>query len=687
MKKILLLLLLITTAACSYDTQVIESPGKNVKVEFGVNDESAFYIVYYNGQKVIDTSYIGFQFKGQPLLKTHLKIDDVMCARVNEIWQTAWGPKKTVNNHYEEMCVHLVEQNQLERKFIVKFKIYDDGVGFRFEFPSQENLDDVVIMDEQTEFHLIGNHTAWWIPADHDSYEYLYNKTRVSEIDAASYGYPQQGDRHIPIAKASNTPLTMKTDDGIYISIHEANLTDYSDMTLAVTDSLILKSELVPWADGSKVITKTPFATPWRTIQLAKSAGDLIESDLIVNLNEPNKLTDVSWIEPMKYMGIWWEMHIGKSSWGLGVSPESWSYRETSRHGATTQNALRHIDYASGYGIKGLLIEGWNTGWEYWGLDTLGFFDFVTPYPDFDIKRVVEFARSRGVEIIGHHETSGQADNYDNRLEEAFKFYNNLGIRAVKTGYAGSITPKGERHHGQYMVRHYRKVVETAAKYSIMIDAHEPIKDTGIRRTYPNMMTREGVRGMEWNAWSDGNPPEHTTIIPFTRGLAGPIDYTPGIFDLTFDKYKAKERVQSTLANQLALYVVIYSPMQMAADLPENYENHPAFEFIQKVPVDWDESIVLNGEIGDYVTVARKNGNDWYLGSITDENSRSIKLELKFLDADKNYSAKIFEDGTNADYLDNPASINIKTMNVTSADFLELNLAAGGGSAVIFELD
>lgn len=679
--KFLALLFLII--ACNSNHLTVESPDNNLKVEFILNDESSSYLVYFKNEKIIDTSYFGFKFKDQPLLKSDLVITDVNSASVNETWNNVWGEKKTIRNNYNELIIELEEDSDSGRIFNVHFKVYNDGFGFRFEFPEQEYLDSVIILDEQTEFQLTGDHTAWWIPGDHDSYEYLYNTTKISKINSEPFNYPQKPDRHIPNMKSVNTPITMKTESGLYLSFHEADLTDYAGMTLALTDSLKFESELVPWADGTKVKTHVPFNTPWLTVQISETAGGLIESNLIVNLNDPNKLTDVSWIEPMKYMGIWWEMHIGKSSWGLCVSPESWSYRATSNHGATTENAKRYIDFASKHNIKGMLIEGWNTGWEYWGLDTLGFFDFVTPYPDFDIDKIVRYARERGVEIIGHHETSGQADNYDRRLESAFKFYHDLGIRAVKTGYAGAITPRGERHHGQYMVRHHRKVVETAAEYKIMIDAHEPIKPTGERRTYPNMMTREGVRGTEFNAWSDGNPPEHMTIIPFTRGLAGPIDYTPAIFDLTFDKYKEKERVHSTLANQLALLVVIYSPMQMAADLPENYEGHPAFSFVERVPVDWDESKFLAGEIGEYIVIARRNGDDWYLGAVTDENSRTLSIDLSFLTGGVSYEAIVYADGDYADYINNPTDYKIETSVLQNSDTLNISLATGGGCAVI----
>lgn len=674
----------------------VTSPDGKIAVDFSLSESGqAQYAVSFEGESVIDTSGLGFEFKNRSPLKNDLKITETESRSVDETWEAVWGEQKEVRNHYNELVVSLEEATSPNRQLKMRFRVFDDGLGFRFEFPSQDGMtDSVFIMDEQTEFALTGDHTSWWIPADYDSYEYNYKQTKVSEIDASEFASENERvDRQIDNFKAVNTPVTMKTDEGIYLSFHEANLTDYAGMTLGITDDLKLVSELVPWADGTKVKAKAPFKTPWRTIQIGNHPRDLAESFILPNLNEPNKLDDTSWIEPLKYTGIWWELHIGKTGWNYTERAEdSFGQQNGTKHGATTANTKQYVDFNKRADIKGLLVEGWNTGWEYWGTDSLGFFDFTTSYPDFDLKEVADYAQENNVAPIGHHETSGQAAHYQRRLNEAFKLYQDVGVHHVKTGYAGGIIPKGEYHHGQFMVRHYRKVVETAAEYQIGINAHEPIKATGLRRTFPNMMTREGVRGMEYNAWSEGMPPQHTTIIPFTRILGGPIDYTPGIFDITFDEYRDKEQVHSTLANQLALYVVLYSPLQMAADLPENYltENgdfHPMFQFIRDVAVDWDESHILDAEIGDYVVTARKEkgADNWFLGAVTDENERTLEVPLDFLDENKTYRATIYRDGETAHWEENPTEYKIETREVTSETTLDLWMAPGGGTAINFE--
>ncbi len=689
MKKHFYLLITIATllflTACSTQPSKLTSPDGNLSLSFDmVNGKPAYSVTAFD-KMLIDTSFLGFEFRDMPPMNKDFSITDVKLVSSSEIWKPLWGERSSVHNNYNELLVELEETTELNRKLVIRFRLFDDGLGFRYEFPEQDNINEFVIMNELTEFKLTGDHTCWWIPGDHDSYEYPYYNTSLSQIDVSKTNYQARWDRFASNMNAVNTPITMETSDGLYLSFHEANLTDYAGMTLALKDDLTLEADLVPWADGTKVKASAPFVTPWRTVIVTKNPGDLVKSDLILNLNEHCVLPDVSWIEPMKYVGIWWEMHISKSSWDREDVEGSWSGSGKAKHGATTENAKKYIDFAAANGIKGLLIEGWNTGWEYWGVDTTGFFDFITPYPDFDIEEVVKYAKEHGVELVGHHETAGDVTNYEERLEDAFKFYNKLGIRAVKTGYAGQIRPKGERHHGQFMVRHYRRVVETAAKYHIMVDAHEPIKPTGIRRTYPNMMTREGVRGMEYNAWSEGNAPEHTTILPFTRGLAGPIDYTPGIFDIKFDNFKKKERVHTTVAKQLALYVVLYSPLAMAADLPENYENQPAFEFIREVPVTWDETLVNEASIGDYVTTTRRKGNNWFVGSITDENTREVEISLDFLSDGVTYNAKIFSDGKNADLEKNPTAVDITEQKVTNKSVIKASLIESGGVAIIIK--
>lgn len=682
---VLVSLILLANTFYAQNVLSINSPDSNITLIFSLTQEQPYYSVQYNSTTIIKNSSLGFKLKDHPPLRKHFKISNSETKVFNKKWGTIWGPEDSIENNYNELFIELAENTAAARKMNIRFRVFNDGIGFRYEFPKQKNMDSVQIIDELTEFNFTDDHFCWWIPGDYDSYEYLYNHTKISEIDLSNYNYSTRGDRNQPNKHAVNTPITLTTRSGLYVSLHEANLTDYAGITLEAKSNYSFEVDLVPWSDGIKVKTKVPFKSPWRTIQISTKPQDLIASNLILNLNDPNKIKDISWIEPMKYMGVWWEMHIGKSRFSLTHKKEGWGADKGIPHGANTENAKRYIDFASQNNIKGILIEGWNTGWEFWGTDTLDYFDFINPYPDFDLEGIVKYAKEKGVEIIGHNETGGQAVYYEKHLEDAFKLYNKLGIKAVKTGYAGQIIPKGEFHHGQYMVRHYRKVLETAAKYKIMIDAHEPIAPTGIRRTYPNMMTREGVRGMEYNAWSEGNTPEHTTILPFTRMLAGPIDYTPGIFDLLFDKYRDTERVHTTLAKQLALYVVIYSPLQMAADLPENYEGHPAFDFIKKVPVDWDKSVYLNSKIGDYVTIARKNGENWYLGSISDELSRIVHVSLSFLDKDKCYKAKIFKDGKDANWLENPYEIEIEEQIVDCDTQLRIKLAEGGGQAIIFE--
>lgn len=650
--------------------QKVQSPNGHIAVFFKLIDGVPYYSVQYQGKTIIADSRLGFRLKNVPDLDHHFKVIASQRDSLDETWTQPWGEVAQVRNHYHELRLILQETISPARTMHLIFRVFNDGIGFRYELPTQSNLTQIAIADELTEFNLTNAARCWWIKAyQPNRYEYLFQESPLNAIDTV------------------HTPFTIETRDGIYLSIHEANLDDYASMTIARLGGTRLKCDLVPWSDGIKVKSCTPMQTPWRTIQIARTPGDLIVSTLILNLNEPNKLVDISWIKPGKYIGIWWGMHLGKYTWGSGP-----------KHGATTANALRYIDFAAKYGFSGVLIEGWNIGWDGNWVENGSLFNFVQPHPDFDIETVARYAAAKKVMLIGHHETGADVLNYEKQMEDAFRFYQKYGVHIVKTGYVGHgrtikrIDENGaiqrEWHHGQYMVRHYRKVIETAAKYQIMLDVHEPIKDTGERRTFPNMMTREGARGMEYDAWSPdgGNPPDYLTILPFTRLLSGPMDFTPGILDLFYEEYQPHNRVNTTIAKMLAYYVIIYSPLQMAADLPENYENQPAFQFICDVPVDWHITRVLHAKIGDYLTIVRQDRHspDWYLGSITDESRRTLKTQLDFLPADQVYVAEIYADAPEADWQTNPLAITISKALVTNQTIFIMNLAPGGGQAVRF---
>ncbi|MCO6489059.1 MAG: glycoside hydrolase family 97 protein [Phaeodactylibacter sp.] len=685
MKKIPLSLL--ATAALIFagcqapvENLTVSSPSNVNSIEFFLDASgSPYYLVKHGETVAVDSSAMGFDFQGQPLLKSGLKILRATERPFDETWEMPWGEQRAVRNHYNELLVELEETEAPNRRWNIYFRAYDDGVAFRYEFPAWQGVDTLVILDENTEFQLAGDHDCWWIPADYDSYEHLYNTTKFSEIDAIAAGARHSlGHTSIP-QNAVHTPVTMKSGDGLYLSFHEAALTDYASMTLKVGEkALSMSSELVG-SDrfGYKVKRALPFRTPWRTVQIADKATGLIASRLIVNLNEPNVLGDVDWVKPMKYVGIWWEMHLDRSKWDYA----------SGKHGATTENAKRYIDFAAANNIGGLLVEGWNTGWEYWTdpVKREGVFDFVTPYPDYDLAEVVRYGKEKGVALIMHHETSASVTTYDQQLDTAYALMESLGIHAVKTGYVGRIIPRGEYHHGQWMVNHYRRVLETAARHKVAVNAHEPIKPTGIRRTYPNAIAREGLRGQEFNAWANdgGNPPEHLSIVAFTRMLAGPIDFTPGVFEISL-RDKPNNQVNTTLAHQLALYVVVYSPIQMACDLPENYEGQPAFQFIRDVGVDWERTLVLDGEVGDFVAIARqeRGTGDWFLGCITDEERREVTIDFSFLEAGKKYRAAIYRDGPNAHYRDNPLDIVIEEGEMDHNSSLSFTLAGGGGLAI-----
>ena len=697
MKKLIVLVFSLSSLlSCSVASSGVSSPDENIKVNFHLNEIGKFfYTITYKDKAIIDTSFVGFELIDAPNLTKGFIAKVRKPEEVNETWQMPWGEQLNVVNHYNEVLVELQERDSLQRKINLVFRVFNDGVGFRYEFPEQPNLKTAFIKEEHTEFNLTKDYKSFWIPGDWDIYEHLYSTTKLSEIDAKSY-IPRTNlaQSYIP-DNAVNTPVTLVGNDGLHLSFHEAALVDYSGLTLKVdTQNLSFKSQLVGSENTDyKVKRELPFHTPWRTIQITDNAPDLITSNLIVNLNEPNKLGDVSWFTPMKYTGVWWEMHLGKSSWDYGMEMVDGKWidagKANGKHGATTENVKRFIDFSAKNNIAGVLVEGWNTGWERWiGFeDREGVFDFVTPYPDYDLDEVTSYAKEKGVQIIMHHETSAATETYEKQQDTAYALMQKYGMHAVKSGYVGKILPKGEYHHGQYMVNQYNNAAIKAAKYQVAVNAHEPIKATGLRRTYPNIISREGLRGQEFNAWAGdgGNPPEHLPIVAFTRMLSGPIDFTPGIFNIKFDEYRKDNQVNTTLAQQLALYVVIYSPVQMAADLVEHYEANPApLQFIKDVGVDWSETKVLNGEVGDFVTIARKEkttGN-WFLGSITDENSREIEINFNFLEANKIYEAKIYRDGNNAHWNNNPLDIIIETFEIKKGDRKVIKLAEGGGLAI-----
>lgn len=697
MKAALTALLIFFLFGCQSDknqTIHISSPSGNNQITFYLNAQGQpHYLVQHLQQTVIDSSGMGFEFSDLPPLDNSLTINEVKTFSVNEDWEMPWGEQRIVNNHYNETFIALSETEAPHRKLSLYFRAYDNGIAFRYEFPEQEGIDTLMITDENTEFQFTEDPIVWWIPGDWDIYEHLYNSTPFSKINAiAKRNHPNLNASYIP-ENAVNTPVTMKLQSGVHLAFHEAGLLNYSGMTLKVdTLNLSMKSELVG-SDrlGYKVKRALPFKTPWRSVHIADKATELIASRLIENLNEPNKIGDVSWFKPKKYVGIWWEMHLGISTWDMEATQDMSTHPQASKtgvkHGATTQNAKRYIDFASKNNISGLLVEGWNTGWNRWiGFDDReGVFDFITPYADYNLEEVARYGKEKGVEVIMHHETSAAPSTYEQQLDTAYSLMKSLGIHSLKTGYVGPIIPKGEYHHGQWMVNHYQKVLETAARYEVAVNAHEPIKATGLRRTYPNEISREGLRGQEFNAWASdgGNPPEHLPIVAFTRMLAGPIDFTPGVFDIDLPQ-KPDNQINTTLAQQLALYVVIYSPIQMVCDLPENYMGHPALQFIREVGVDWEQTRVLNGEVGDFVTIAReqRGTGNWFLGSITDENAREIEIAFDFLEEGQTYQAQIYKDGQEADYKTNPKAIDIESIEINNQTVLKFDLARGGGLAI-----
>lgn len=677
--------------------QEIKSPNKQLIMNFSIDSYGVpNYSLNYQSKQVIKTSSLGLILKDMPDLASDFQMHEVVEKIVREDWNPVLGEYKTIENHYVEYYVELI-QKQTQRKLNIRFRLYDIGLAFRYEIPTQDNVNYFVVKEEFTQFNLAGNHKAFWIPGDYDSQEYAYNETNLSDIDVMGLDMNNGIGMKGPMSKSRiQSPVMMKSNDGLYINIFEAAVVNYPIMHLDVnTQTFALQSHLVPNAIGDKAYLQAPAHTPWRTVMVSNDARKILSSQLILNLNEPNKIADTSWIKPMKYVGIWWEMHVGKATWDYAGSQNAQMAQDaaltpTGKHGATTANTKRYIDFAAKHGFDGVLVEGWNVGWEDWfGNWKEEVFDFVTPYPDFDVEEIRDYAKSKGVQMIMHHETSGSVANYERRLDRAFAFMKKNDYNAVKSGYVGKIIPRGEWHDGQTMVNHFNYVVKRAAEYQIMVNSHESSRPTGVHRTYPNYIAAEAARGNEFNAWSNGNPPSHETILPFTRFLGGPMDYTPGIFEIKMSHYDAtkKEQVHTTLAKQLALYVTIYSPLQMAADLPENYEKYPdAFQFIKDVEVDWDDTKILEAEPGNYITIARKTkGKEtWFLGAITDENSRKTELKLDFLTPGKKYKAIIYEDAKDAHWENNPKAYKIRTIQVTAKTKIKLNLAAGGGTAISF---
>ena len=696
MRKLHLLVFLISIL--SVEAQNVSSPSKTISLNFKLSsDGKPTYSVSYKTKPIVKESTLGIAIKESKSLETNFKIDSIGQKSFNETWQPVLGEQSNIKNSYNEMTVAL-SQPSTDRRINIIFRVFDEGIAFRYEFPKQKNLNYFIISEEKSQFNLVGNHKAFWIPGDYDSQEYAYNETKLSEIDNSKLDLNNGiGVKTIASSFRVQSPLMMKSADGIYINVFEAAVANYPIMHLDVdTKNFGLTSNLVPNAIGDKAYLQAPCVSPWRTIMMSDDAREIVSSKMILNLNEPSKIEDTSWIKSMKYVGVWWEMHVGKSTWDYAGSQNAQNaadgtLKPSGKHGATTENTKRYIDFAAKNGFDGVLVEGWNVGWEDWfGNWKEEVFDFTTPYPDYNLKEVNDYAKSKGIKMIMHHETSGSVANYERHLDRALNLMKDYGYPAAKSGYVGRIIPRGEFHDGQTMVNHFNFVARRFADYKLMVNSHESSRPTGYSRTYPNYIAAEAARGNEFNAWSVGNPPMHETILPFTRLLGGPMDYTPGIFEIKmsyYDKTKT-EQVHTTLAKQLALYVTMYSPLQMAADLPENYERYAdAFQFIKDVAVDWQDSKYLEAEPGDYLTVARKekNGERWFLGAITDENARKTEIKLDFLTPNKKYQAIIYQDGTDADWKNNPKSYAIKTIEVTSKSKIKLNLANGGGTAISFK--
>lgn len=699
--KLKLIISALLFSALNVDADVVTSPNGIVSIDFQLKNGIPTYKVDYKGKPVIKESRLGLELRDGKNLMDGFEQLNATTSTFDETWQPVWGEVKEIRNHYNELLAEL-KQPSTDRYMNIRFRVYDDGVGFRYEFPQQKNLVYFVIKEEHSQFAMTGDHTAWWIPGDYDTQEYDYTESKLSEIRSLlSNAVTSNASQTVFSPTGVQTSLQMKTDEGLYINLHEAALVNYSCMHLNLDDkNMVFESWLTPDADGFKGRLQTPCHSPWRTVMVSDDACDILSSHLILNLNEPCKIEDTSWIKPVKYMGVWWEMIAGGKPWSYtndipSVKLGETDYRKVKSNGnhpANTRNVKKYIDFAAKHGFDQLLVEGWNVGWEDWfGNQKDYVFDFVTPYPDFDIEQLNRYAHDKGIRLMMHHETSGSSRNYERHLEQAYQLMNKYGYTAVKSGYVGNILPYGEHHYGQWMNNHYLYCVVEAAKHKIMVNAHEAVRPTGLCRTYPNLIGNESARGTEYQAFG-GSKTFHTTVLPFTRLQGGPMDYTPGIFEMNISKLNPSNssHVNATLANQLALYVTMYSPLQMAADLPENYERFmDAFQFIKDVPVDWDNSIYLEAEPGKYVTVARKEKgtNNWFIGSATGNANHQSVISLDFLEKGKNYIATIYADTKDTDYKLNPQSYQIVKGLVNSKNKLKINTVEAGGYAVsLFEV-
>jgi len=693
MRSLLAILLFTFTSTFSLAqtfSKTVKSPDQRIQTTLVLNEKGELsYKIRYQGKDVIGQSQLGLRLRGYDLTQGLKRIGDSSSSEKNS-WKPLWGEVDEIQNQYKSLTLLLISAEGL--RFNIVFRVFNDGVGFRYEFPKQDKTSKIVVLDELTSFQMTGDHKTWWAPSDWDSNEHTYTNGPLSKVNGTRHLTDiEPFNQHITNIHAVQTPVTMQTESGACISIADAALVDYGAMHLELDPSkLLLKTFIIPTTDSTvKSINALPSHMPWRAILISPDAAGLLTNRLILNLNEPCKLKgDLSWIKPQKYVGIWWELHVGKSGWNY-LDKDG---KPTGKHGANTANVKHYIDFAAKNGFSGVLVEGWNEGWEDWfNVKRQDIFDFSKPYPDYDMAEISRYSKAKDVKIIVHHETSAAVPSYERQMDAAYAYIRKNGFNTIKTGYVGYIQPAGEWHDGQFMINHYNEVLRRAAQNQIMVVAHEPVRPSGLHRTWPNFMACEAARGMEFNAWSKGNDPSHELTLIFTRLLGGPMDYTPGIFQVElnqFDQTK-KDRVRSTVAKQLALYVTLYSPVQMAADLPENYEKRSdVFQFIRDVPTDWSDTKILNAAVGDYVTIARrqKHSENWFLGSMTDETARQFTAKLDFLKAGKTYEATIYEDGKAAHYLDNPYPVNIRTIKVQKGSDLKIDLAAGGGCAVSIKM-